>query len=217
MAKSLRPADTSMSTKPGRPRKLTYKRVLDAALQVMDDEGYGSLTMRSLAAALGVTHPTLYNYIGHIEDIEAEVLNTLSGNLPRPKSTKAVELRKELLEYLLVARQLLFKHPNARFPAMGSAPWKTFLGVSLDWIAALEPFAEDRTGAMTAHSALIAYVSSDAEHERIYGSDYAEKLRKHMSRHAPGLVDTAMAESGALGRMVDSLLPGLRQPASVGK
>ncbi len=45
------------------------ERILKAAGQILLDEGYDGLTTRGLAAAAGVTVPTLYNLIGGKDDI----------------------------------------------------------------------------------------------------------------------------------------------------
>ena len=40
-------------------------RILDAARELISDQGYEHLTMRTLAEASGVTVPTIYNLIGN--------------------------------------------------------------------------------------------------------------------------------------------------------
>lgn len=47
----------------GRPRSLSVDRIVQAAVQVSDEAGLDALTMRRLAADLGVTAMTLYTYV----------------------------------------------------------------------------------------------------------------------------------------------------------
>lgn len=44
-------------------------RILDAARELIADQGYENLTMRALAQASGVTVPTIYNLIGNKEAV----------------------------------------------------------------------------------------------------------------------------------------------------
>ncbi|MGH8237605.1 MAG: TetR/AcrR family transcriptional regulator, partial [Steroidobacteraceae bacterium] len=46
---------------PGRPRKLTRERIINGAVQLLDEQGFDALSMRSLALRLGINHATLYN------------------------------------------------------------------------------------------------------------------------------------------------------------
>ena len=54
-----------MGRRPGRPRagneKLTRERILRAALQLVDDHGVDALSMRRLAADLGVDPMAIYH------------------------------------------------------------------------------------------------------------------------------------------------------------
>ena len=50
-------------------------RILDAARQVISDQGYQHLTMRTLAQASGVTVPTIYNLIGNKDAVLAATIH----------------------------------------------------------------------------------------------------------------------------------------------
>ena len=47
------------------------ERILEAARELISDEGFENLTMRSLAVASGVTVPTIYNLIGNKDEVLA--------------------------------------------------------------------------------------------------------------------------------------------------
>lgn len=57
-------------TSSGRPG-LTSERVVDAAADLVDDEGEAALTLAALAARLGVRAPSLYNHIGGLGALRA--------------------------------------------------------------------------------------------------------------------------------------------------
>lgn len=54
-----------MAPRPG----LTTDRVVDAALALVDREGYGALTLGGVAADLGVRAPSLYNHVDGLEEL----------------------------------------------------------------------------------------------------------------------------------------------------
>jgi len=49
-------------------------RILESALNIICDEGYGNLTMRKLGNALGCAAKTIYNYYGSKEEIYLRIL-----------------------------------------------------------------------------------------------------------------------------------------------
>ena len=55
--------------------------IVAAALAVMQRDGVTALTMRSLAAELGIHHTTLYTYAPHIEDVRREVISELATRI----------------------------------------------------------------------------------------------------------------------------------------
>jgi AcrR family transcriptional regulator len=58
-------------------QKLSRDLVIETALRITDSDGLAALTMRSLAAELGVAAPTLYWYF----DSRAELIAAISGKL----------------------------------------------------------------------------------------------------------------------------------------
>lgn len=157
---------------PGRPRKFSHQQLVDAALAVMDREGFKELSLRSLAQELGISHSVLYTYIEHVEDVAADALHALASELPLPISNKPAALRKEFLAYTVAAHEMLSKHPQIMFSPMGSTSWKTFIKVSIAWIEALTPFAVDSVGAAQTYNFAISYIAINAQQERVWGKDY---------------------------------------------
>jgi AcrR family transcriptional regulator len=211
--------DAGAGKKPGargRPRNLSREAIVAAALAVMEREGYGALSMRSLGLELGVAHSNLYNYVGHIEDVEVEALNMLASSIPLPVSTKPPALRVELVEHLHAARQLLIKHPTVVYPPLGSSAFKTFAKFTQSWIEALVPFAPDPAGAAIAYSALVSYVMTIAERERIYGADYARGSRKIVLDGFPAIPAAVLEFDQVLATLIDRLLPGFNKRAASG-
>ena len=64
---------------PSRP--LNRRRIADAALALIDEEGFDALTVRSLGARLGVQSPSLYNHVSGKDEILAAVTALLGERI----------------------------------------------------------------------------------------------------------------------------------------
>ena len=61
----------------GRPPKFSREQLQTAALEIVDSEGAGALSMRSLAAALGTGPMTLYNHVEDRADLDVLVVDAV--------------------------------------------------------------------------------------------------------------------------------------------
>lgn len=94
---------------PGRPREpATDQRILDAALQLMAEQGYARMSMDQVAAAAGVTKPTIYRrYSGKIQLAMAAIV-AYCADAPAPVTG---ETRADLIAQLDQLRHALGR-PN---------------------------------------------------------------------------------------------------------
>ena len=102
-----------MVTTTGMDRRdtLTRRRVLEAAVQLADREGVGSVSMRRLGQELGVEAMSLYTHVRSKDDLLDGIVEVIFGELPSPGGTgdwKAL-LRRRILD----ARTVLLRHPWA--------------------------------------------------------------------------------------------------------
>ncbi|WP_309069403.1 TetR/AcrR family transcriptional regulator C-terminal domain-containing protein [Microbacterium sp.] len=105
-------------TDPTTPRTtLTRARVLGTAVALADREGIDRLTMRSLAAELGVEAMSLYHHVANKEDLLDGVADAIAGEMqvavadlpaPAPSEWKAALRRR-----ILTAREVMLRHPWA--------------------------------------------------------------------------------------------------------
>ena len=110
---------TTTKAKPiAEPRQpLTREKVLRAAVQIADQNGVSALTMRNLAALLGVEAMSLYHHVankeavldGSVEQVMAE-LNEVARTLETPSP---FDWKAALRQRILAARQVLLRHPWA--------------------------------------------------------------------------------------------------------
>ena len=103
-------------------RPLTRRRVLRAALAVVDRDGLDALTMRRLGSALGVEAMSLYRHVDGKEALLDGVVELLTQEIdvPPPGSEWREALRTILRSYRAVAHA----HPHA-FPLIALRPLRS--------------------------------------------------------------------------------------------
>jgi AcrR family transcriptional regulator len=88
---------------------LTRRRVIRAALQIMDTEGLDGVTMRRIGRELGVEAMSLYNHVRDKEDILDSICEEVMSEFRIPQVQGWVDAtRAAAHEY----RRLLVAHPN---------------------------------------------------------------------------------------------------------
>lgn len=189
----------------GRPRKLTHARIIAAAVEVLDEDGYRALTMRGLAQRLGVNHATLYNYVGHIEDVESEALESLMALVPIPDRQHPAPMRQQLIEHLLALRELQFQHPHVLHAPIGSPTWRSHVKITNRVLRAIKPGAQSLTQTVLAYNALTALMAGNAERARASGvGDYA----KFIQAQRRAVQTVPKADSELFHRLLSKQLPG---------
>lgn len=201
-------SSVEMRSAPGRPRKLTRQRIVDGVLQVLDEQGFRALSMRSLALRLGINHATLYNYFDHIEDIEAEALESLIGRVPIPSADSPASMRQQLIEHLHALRQMHLQHPSVLHARIGSRPWQSLVRIQNRVLRALEPTSRSLAETTAAYSALVALMANSAERARRIGGDYVEIQRRAILALPQGeseLLRRVLTDRSVPGPRIDSL------------
>ncbi|TCO50890.1 TetR/AcrR family transcriptional regulator [Actinocrispum wychmicini] len=74
----------SQSSRTGRPPLTNREQILTAARRLVDRDGWAKLTIRRLAAELGVGATTLYHHVRDKEDLLIQLLNYYADQMPRP-------------------------------------------------------------------------------------------------------------------------------------
>jgi AcrR family transcriptional regulator len=117
--------------------KLTRDRVIEAALQLMDEEGLEAVTMRAVARVLGVEAMSLYNHVHDKEDLMDGIIDlVMKGFRPPSHRDDWLEAAREAVREW---RRLLKAHPPMiQLLAEHSKPMTTL--AALDCVeCALEP------------------------------------------------------------------------------
>jgi AcrR family transcriptional regulator len=90
---------------------LSRDRILDAAITVMDRDGFDALTMRRIAAELGVAPMALYTYFRNKDDLLDGMVDRVAGDVLLP-DPDANDWKHELTALAGQIRQTLLAHPG---------------------------------------------------------------------------------------------------------
>jgi AcrR family transcriptional regulator len=102
-------AEQAEPTEPRRP--LSRDRVLRGAIELADERGIESLTMRTLAQKLGVEAMSLYNHVANKEEILDGMVDTVMGEINDATSGISGDWKTAMRKRILAARKILLRHP----------------------------------------------------------------------------------------------------------
>src|SRR4051794_10449291 len=88
---------------------LTRERVLQAAIELADDGGLHSLSMRKVAARVGVEAMSLYNHVANKEDIVDGLVDIVFGEIEVP-SPGTLDWRTAMRRRAISVRAALNRH-----------------------------------------------------------------------------------------------------------
>ena len=111
-------APRSRRERPAKPA-LSRAGIIAAALTILRDEGLAKVTMRRIAAALDTGPASLYVYVHNTEDLHAQILDALLGDVAAPASG---DWRVRLEATLVAYRNVLFTHPEIARMALSTQP-----------------------------------------------------------------------------------------------
>ncbi|MFD7624673.1 TetR/AcrR family transcriptional regulator [Streptomyces sp. NPDC059851] len=204
-----------------RPRKplLSRDRIVEAAGALVDAEGLEAVSTRRLAAALGVSGPSLYNHFRTKDEILEAVADAVSARVDLsmfegPAGT-GPDWREALRAWAHSYRGALADHPNI-VPVLARGPGRRPAGLRLaDAVfgamtaAGWPPAQATRIGALMRYFILGSAVGSFArgfvDDEAAYDpADYPHLGRAHLLAERQREVDEGAFETG-----LTALLDGL--------
>ncbi|MFD7295072.1 TetR/AcrR family transcriptional regulator [Streptomyces sp. NPDC059897] len=94
---------------PARRTALTLERIAAAAVELADEEGGSAVTMRRLAAKLGVAPMAAYRHVSGKEDLWALMFDRVSAELSVPDEVS--DWREVLRSFAVQTRELMLRHP----------------------------------------------------------------------------------------------------------
>jgi AcrR family transcriptional regulator len=150
---------TASGARQGRPPKVNRQDVVDAAVGLADEHGLEAVTIRAVAARLGVAPMTLYGHVaGADELVDLVVGATIAGAVAKqPKLDR--DGRGALLGFAHGLRGLLLEHP-AVLDAYRRRPVQdpTGLAVTARVVSALIAEGMDEDVAISVYATVYAFV-----------------------------------------------------------
>ncbi|MEV7801565.1 GntR family transcriptional regulator [Microbispora sp. NPDC088329] len=194
----------------GAERDLTRERVVRAAVEIADAEGLPALSMRGVAARLGVSAMSPYRYVGSKDDLILLMADAAFGELGYPDDPP--EGWRERLEVAGRTLWAIFRrHPwLAQLSPLGRPLALPGLTVHADWaLAALDGLDLDPATVLDVHILLYSHVQGLAINlEREAQIAAATGLSEDQWMDVQGPALTAIAQSGrypAFARVIGAL------------
>jgi AcrR family transcriptional regulator len=158
--------------------------VLQAALQVADDGGFRSLSMRRVAAKLGVEAMSLYNHVAGKEDIVDGLVDIVFGEIDVP-APGSVDWKTAMRERAISVRAALNRHRWAVGHMEGRmAPGPANVANHNAVMGCLREGGFAFRDAVHAYSVMDAYIYGFALQERGLPFDVAEQTAQVMRKQA---------------------------------
>jgi AcrR family transcriptional regulator len=105
---------------------VSRKAAIEAAIQIIDEQGLEELSVRGLGRALGVTGASLYHHFADKDDILREVVLRILADVRLPDNIDAAaSWQNHTIASVLALRTALLAHPNAA-PLLMTRPWRGF-------------------------------------------------------------------------------------------
>jgi AcrR family transcriptional regulator len=121
-----------MTSRPS--RALSRHRLYERALAIVDAEGLEALTMRRLAADVGVKAPSLYNHVTGKDDLVDGALRVMRAEV-RPPSPAPENWRLLMAAIFTEYRRVLAAHPNMMPLAGRRLPGESESGSGLEYLS----------------------------------------------------------------------------------
>ena len=97
----------------GPEQPLSRERIVKAALALVDDEGLAALSMRRLAAALGVDPMAIYYYLPNKAALEDAIVEAVVADVEDPGFRRKPSLHEFVVSAGRAYRAALLRHPRA--------------------------------------------------------------------------------------------------------
>ncbi|ONH32268.1 TetR/AcrR family transcriptional regulator [Pseudofrankia asymbiotica] len=187
---------------PRRP-SLTHLQLASAALDVVDRDGLAGLTMRAVAAQLGVSTMGLYRYVQDRDELEELVVETVLGEIDTdpPGPGDAASWREQLTVMARRLRDAVGTHPSTvplaltrRYRSTAITRWSETV------LAILAGAGIDGEKRVIALRSLLAYAIGAIQLEHLGGPSGLDALatvaNSAVSPEFPFLADSAATAAG---------------------
>ncbi|WP_406862727.1 TetR/AcrR family transcriptional regulator [Streptomyces sp. HUAS MG47] len=175
---------------------LTPQRIAAVAVELADGEGFAAVTMRRIAAELGVAPMAAYRHVDGKDELWALMVDQVSAELEPPEPTEG--WRATLRAYALRTRETMLRHPwLAQLPAPLFALTPNRMAGAERQLASLDGLGLDVDTMMAAFRTVGAYVHgatqsevSLAQYMREQGWETGDDTRRGLAPQMVYLMET---------------------------
>jgi AcrR family transcriptional regulator len=203
---------TTTSARPGRPPKISRHDVVEAAAALADEAGLDAISMRAVAARLGVAPMTLYGHVANADELVDLVVSATITVAVAERPARARSGRAALTDLAHGLRRMLVAHP-AVLDAYRRRPVQdpTGVAVAAGVVSALVGDGLDEADAIEAYATVCAFVVGFVSLEARPVDIDPGALDRHpslrsMSGRLADLFDDATFERG-LTALVEAAVP----------
>jgi TetR/AcrR family transcriptional regulator, tetracycline repressor protein len=161
---STRRGNTTTGAPRRKPRDLTRDKVINAALALIDKTGADAVSMRGVAAALGVTPMALYNHFSSKRDLLSAVAESVIAGADFDGGR--AHWRDRVCHCFEVLRRLCLRHPG--MPRLlefeGTAPVSVFAPMEIS-LRALREAGLDDVSSVRAYFLLVGFTLAQAAYQ----------------------------------------------------
>lgn len=221
-----------LQQRPQRRRQaITVERIVEGALTIIERDGYATLTMRSLAAALGTGPASLYAHVRNKDELDSLLVGALSRRLTLPTPDPA-RWRTQVLQVCSQLRDQYLRYPGIARAALSTAPPDLdAIRVSEGLLAIVLAGGVTPRDAAWANDAMLLYVGAycleaslfrdpteDVDGRVVDRAEIVERLQMLPTTHFPHTVEHADAITAGEGHdrfdfTIELMLRGLLRPA----
>lgn len=177
----------SRRRKTGRPRAgeeaLTRERILSAALRLVDEEGMGALSMRRLAAELGVDPMAIYHHLSGKKTIVSGLVEVVFSEMRLPP-LEGLAWQERVRAWAAAYGGLTRSHPNLVLELVSDAAAVSdaMLWISEPLYAALEEAGLSPRGIALSADSVVDFVHGSALTEDAASSEGLDVERELLAR-----------------------------------
>lgn len=189
----------------------TREEVVSEGLTLLDEVGLEGLTLRRLAARLGVKAPTLYWHVGNKRELLDLIAERITEEAYGPRGPIPADQAwwEWMHERGLALRAALLAHRDAALVVAGNRPSPATLPAVEAQLASLVEVGFSPRQALLALRSLASYVVGDVLDEQ-----YSRRRAEESQRSCPPGADAGRAEAlhRFLGERAPTLAAAMRRP-----
>jgi AcrR family transcriptional regulator len=110
--------------KPARQAKapLTRDRIVDAAMRLLVDQGYDSVSMRKVAQALGTGPASLYAHVANKKELDQLLVDRAAQDMKLPEKPDPARWQEQLKDAMREMLRVMRANPGVARAAIGQVP-----------------------------------------------------------------------------------------------